>query len=99
QADWVVMDEFHYYSDPERGVAWQLPLLTLPQSRFLLMSATLGNPEFFCEDLERRTGKRAVLVQSTERPVPLDWRYSEVPLQDTLLSLCEAGNTPVYVVH
>lgn len=99
QADWVVMDEFHYYSDPERGVAWQLPLLTLPQSRFLLMSATLGNPEFFCEDLERRTGKRAALVQSTERPVPLDWRYSEVPLQDTLLSLCQAGNTPVYVVH
>lgn len=99
QADWVIMDEFHYYSDPERGVAWQLPLLTLPQARFVLMSATIGNPEFFCQDLERRTGKRAALVQSSDRPVPLDWRYSEVPLQETLLSLCEAGNTPVYVVH
>src|SRR5690606_18339436 len=79
QADWVIMDEFHYYSDPERGVAWQLPLLTLPQARFVLMSATIGNPEFFCQDLERRTGKRAALVQSSDRSVPLDWRYREVP--------------------
>ena len=42
----VIMDEFHYYSDPERGVAWQVPLLTMPQSRFLLISATLGETRF-----------------------------------------------------
>jgi superfamily II RNA helicase len=39
----VVMDEFHFYSDPDRGVAWQVPLLTLPRVQFLLMSATLGD--------------------------------------------------------
>ncbi len=99
QADWVIMDEFHYYADKERGVAWQLPLLTLPQSRFVLMSATMGNPEYFCTELERLTKTKATLVQSDQRPVPLDWQYSEKPLQETILSLCESKKTPVYVVH
>lgn len=99
EADWVIMDEFHYYSDRERGVAWQLPLLTLPQTRFVLMSATLGNPDYFCGELQRLTGRKAALVQSDDRPVPLDWHYSEKPLQETVLGLCEAGKTPVYVVH
>ncbi len=99
QADWVVMDEFHYYSDKDRGVAWQLPLLTLPRARFLLMSATLGKPEFFVGELQRRTGAGAALVRSTERPVPLDFTYSEEPLQDTVTELVEAGKAPVYIVH
>jgi superfamily II RNA helicase len=55
----VVMDEFHYYADRERGVAWQVPLLTLPQTRFLLMSATLGETAFFEEELTKNlTGGR-----------------------------------------
>ena len=53
----VVMDEFHYYSDPERGWAWQVPLLELPQAQFLLMSATLGDTAWLEEDLTRRTGR------------------------------------------
>jgi superfamily II RNA helicase len=99
QADWVVMDEFHYYSDRDRGAAWQLPLLTLPQSRFLLMSATMGNPEFFVEELNKRTRFSASLVQSFERPVPLDFTYSETPLQEQVLTLAESGKVPVYIVH
>jgi superfamily II RNA helicase len=99
QADYVVMDEFHYYSDRDRGAAWQIPLLTLPQARFLLMSATLGKPEFFVEELARRTGAPARLVRSSERPVPLDWEYSETPLQETIQKLVEAGKSPVYIVH
>lgn len=99
EADWVIMDEFHYYADKERGVAWQIPLLTLPQSRFVLMSATMGNPEYFCDELQRLTGRDATLVQSSERPVPLDFVYSEKPFQEQLLSLCESGQTPVYIVH
>ncbi len=99
QADWVVMDEFHYYADRERGVAWQLPLLTLPQARFLLMSATMGNPEFFVNELQKRSGQTASLVQSFERPVPLDYEYSEKLLQDAVLSLVESGKVPIYIVH
>src|ERR1017187_2653118 len=95
----VVMDEFHYYADRERGVAWLVPLLTLPQSRFLLMSATLGDTTFFEEELTRLTGRQTVSVISTNRPVPLAFEYSELPLAKTLESLVASSRAPVYVVH
>jgi len=95
----VVMDEFHYYADRERGVAWQVPLLTLPRTRFLLMSATLGETTFFEEELTRLTGRPTVTVASTDRPVPLEHAYSELPLAKTLESLAAEGKAPVYVVH
>jgi superfamily II RNA helicase len=95
----VVMDEFHYYADRERGVAWQVPLLTLPQTRFLLMSATLGDTAFFEEELTRLTRRQTVSVVSTDRPVPLAFEYSELPLAKTLESLVAGGRAPVYVVH
>jgi superfamily II RNA helicase len=95
----VVMDEFHYYADRERGVAWQVPLLTLPQTRFLLMSATLGDTTFFEEELTRLTGRPTVAVTSTDRPVPLEHAFSELPLAKTLESLVADGKAPVYVVH
>src|SRR3954454_23680940 len=65
----VVMDEFHYYADRDRGAAWQVPLLTLPQARFLLMSATLGDTRFFEEALTRVTGRASVTIKSSDRPV------------------------------
>jgi len=95
----VVMDEFHYYADRERGVAWQIPLLTLPQTRFLLMSATLGETTFFEEELTRLTKRPTITVSSTDRPVPLSHEYSELPLAKTLESLAADGRAPVYVVH
>ncbi len=95
----VVMDEFHYYSDAERGVAWQIPLLTLEKSRFLLMSATLGETSFFEEELTRRTGRSTVTVRSVARPVPLEFSYAETPLARTVEELLAQGRAPVYVVH
>ena len=95
----IVMDEFHYYSDKERGVAWQIPLLTLPQSRFLLMSATVGATEFFERDLTKHTGKETVTVRSTQRPVPLDFSYSTTELSTEVQKLVNEGKAPVYVVH
>ena len=67
----VVMDEFHFYADPERGWAWQVPLLELPRAQFLLMSATLGDVTRFETDLTRRTGRPTAVIHSAERPVPL----------------------------
>ncbi len=96
---WVVMDEFHYYSDRDRGVAWQVPLLTLPQARFVLMSATLGETAFFEQALTELTGAPTVLVKSEQRPVPLDFAYSEKPLLETLQDLLEQQRVPVYLVH
>ena len=95
----VVMDEFHYYADRERGAAWQIPLLTLPQTRFLLMSATLGDTSFFETELTRLNRRPTVTVASTDRPVPLTHEYSELPLAKTLESLVAGGRAPVYVVH
>ncbi|HZL42423.1 MAG TPA: DEAD/DEAH box helicase, partial [Verrucomicrobiae bacterium] len=95
----IVMDEFHYYADRDRGVAWQVPLLTLPQARFLLMSATLGDTTFFEEAITRLTGRPTVAVTSTDRPVPLEYAYSELPLAKTLESLVADGKAPVYVVQ
>ena len=95
----VVMDEFHFYADPERGWAWQVPLVELPQAQFLLMSATLGDVTFFSADLTRRTGRSTALVTSVERPVPLHYRYVLTPLHETITELLETHEAPVYVVH
>jgi hypothetical protein len=97
--DNVVMDEFHWYADRDRGVAWQTPLLTLPQTRFLLMSATLGDTAFFEEAITTLNGRPTVTVKSADRPVPLEFAYHEIPLAHTLEKLAEEGKTPVYVVH
>ena len=96
--DDVVMDEFHWYADRDRGVAWQVPLLALPQARFLLMSATLGEVTFFADDLTRRNGRPTAVVKSVERPVPLEYAYSEIPLPLMLEKLVSEGKAPVYVV-
>jgi len=98
-APYVVMDEFHYYSDPERGVAWQIPLITLPHTRFLLMSATLGDMSAIAERLRAQTGVEVALVTSAERPVPLDFEYRETPLHLTIEDLLGAGKAPIYVVN
>ncbi len=95
----VIMDEFHYYSDPERGYAWQVPLLTLPQARFLLMSATLGDTIFFERELTRLTGAPGVTVRSDRRPVPLEFEYSEVPLTERVGDLLAAQRAPIYLVY
>ncbi len=95
----VVMDEFHYYADRDRGVAWQAPLLTLPQARFLLMSATLGDTSFFEEELTKLNGRPTVAVESKVRPVPLEFAYSELALAQTIESLVAGGKSPLYVVH
>src|SRR3954469_22121687 len=95
----VVMDEFHFYAEPQRGWAWQVPILSLPQAQFLLMSATLGDVTALREDLTRRTGRETALVDQAVRPVPLDFTWSVDPLHELLEHLVEADRAPVYVVH
>ena len=97
--DDVIIDEFHYYSDRERGVAWQVPLLTLPQARFLLMSATLGNTDFFENVLSQLNGKPTATIKTTERPVPLEYDYRESSLAQTVEDLVAQDKCPLYVVH
>lgn len=95
----VVMDEFHFYGDPDRGWAWQVPLLELPHAQFLLMSATLGDVTFLREDLTRRTGRQTALVTGAERPVPLFYSYATTAMHETIADLLNTKQSPVYVVH
>ncbi len=95
----VVMDEFHYFSDPQRGWAWQVPLLELPQAQFLLMSATLGDVSSFEKELTERTGRNTVTVASAERPIPLHYYYVQTPVHETIEELLNTHQAPVYIVH
>jgi superfamily II RNA helicase len=95
----VVMDEFHFYGDPDRGWAWQVPLLTLPQAQFVLMSATLGDVTELASDLTRRTGRETAVVTGVERPVPLHFFYETTPIHETIEDLLHTDRAPVYIVH
>ncbi|HET6410535.1 MAG TPA: DUF3516 domain-containing protein [Anaeromyxobacter sp.] len=99
RADAVVMDEFHYYGDRERGVAWQVPLLVLTGTRFLLMSATLGDTRAIEASLSEVTGREVAVVRAAVRPVPLEFEYRETPLHETLEELVLARKAPVYLVN
>jgi len=95
----VVADEFHFYGDPQRGWAWQVPLLELTNTQFLLMSATLGPTARFTEDLTRRTGRPAVTVAGSVRPVPLTFEYRDTPLHESIIELVDSDRAPIYIVH
>ena len=95
----VAMDEFHYYADPDRGWAWQVPLLTMPHTQFLLMSATLGDVSRIAADLEARTGRTVDQVLDAPRPVPLSYQYSLNPLEATVELAIKQGQAPIYIVH
>ncbi len=99
EIDSVVMDEFHFYADPDRGMAWQLPILTLPHVKFVLMSATLGDVRQFEKGIEALTGTEVSRVFSAQRPVPLDFSYTTSPIHETIQALCDSGKSPVYVVN
>ncbi len=97
--DQVVMDEFHFYADPDRGWAWQVPLLTLPKVQFILMSATLGDMKAIALDLTQRTGRETALITGVDRPVPLHYSYATSPVHETIEDLLGTGQSPIYIVH
>jgi superfamily II RNA helicase len=98
KVDDAVLDEFHYYGDRDRGMAWQIPLLALPYTTFLLMSATLGDTTKVQEGLVRLTKREVAVVRSATRPVPLDFEYRETPLHETIAYLLDRDRAPIYVV-
>jgi len=97
--DQVVMDEFHYYGEADRGWAWQVPLLLLTRAQFILMSATLGDVTDIADDLSRRTGRPTARVTGVERPVPLHFEYARTPVHETVQELLDTKRAPIYVVH
>jgi superfamily II RNA helicase len=99
KVDAVIMDEFHYYADPDRGVAWQLPLLLLERAQFLLMSATLGDMTAIVNHLDGVTRRTTAIVSHVQRPVPLEYEYRLTPLHETIADLVASGKAPIYLVN
>ena len=95
----VAMDEFHYFADPDRGWAWQVPLLTLPHAQFMLMSATLGDVTQIADALEERTGRIVDRVTDAPRPVPLAYEYVDTALEGTVELALRRDEAPLYIVH
>ncbi|MGJ6979817.1 DEAD/DEAH box helicase [Aestuariimicrobium soli] len=95
----VIADEFHFYAEPDRGWAWQVPLLELPQAQFVLMSATLGDVTTLADDLTRRTGRPTALIAGTQRPVPLEFSWAMKPVHETIAELIRDDKAPIYIVH
>ena len=95
----VAVDEFHYFGEPDRGWAWQVPLLILKRTQFLLMSATLGDVSDIARSLEERTGRAVDVVADAPRPVPLEYQYVLTPLEATIELALREGKAPLYVVH
>ncbi len=97
--DQVVIDEFHFLADRDRGWAWQVPLVELPQAQFVIMSATLGDMSATAAALERRTGRSTTVVGGVVRPVPLVYSWALTPVHETVQGLIDTRQAPVYVVH
>ncbi|RXZ54680.1 DUF3516 domain-containing protein [Senegalimassilia faecalis] len=95
----VAMDEFHFFSDTDRGWAWQVPLLTLPKTQFLLMSATLGDVTQIADLLRRQTTRDVSNVIDAPRPVPLSYEYALTPLEGTVELALRKNEGPLYIVH
>ncbi len=97
-ADIVVMDEGHYFNDPERGYVWEQSIIGLdPRTQLVILSATVGHPEKFCHwaSITRRVDME--LVDSRERRVPLVHDYREEMLIDTVRELAHGGDVPAIV--
>ena len=95
----VAMDEFHFFADPDRGWAWQVPLLTLPHTQFMLMSATLGDVLAIAASLREHTDSDVDLVVDAPRPVPLSYDYVKTPLEGTVELAMRNNEAPLYIVH
>jgi len=95
----VIMDEFHFYGDIDRGWAWQVPLLEMKKAQFILMSATLGDTTQVEKGLRSRTKRDVAVIRSAIRPIPLVFDYSRQLLHDTIGELLSGDKAPIYIVH
>lgn len=94
----VCMDEFHYFGDKDRGWAWQVPLLVLKDTQFLLMSATLGDTTALAQKLKSLTQRDVSTITNAPRPVPLSYSYSTLSLEASVELIMQQRGVPVYIV-
>ncbi len=97
-ADIVVMDEGHYFNDPERGYVWEQSIIGLdPRVQLVILSATVGHPEKFCHWVELTRRVPLGLVDSRDRKVPLVHEFREEMMIDTVRDLAHTGDVPAII--
>ncbi|MBX2812767.1 MAG: DEAD/DEAH box helicase [Myxococcales bacterium] len=97
-ADVVVMDEGHYFNDLERGYVWEQSIIGLgPKCQLVILSATVGEPQSFCQWARVVRGVPLELVTSSERKVPLYHEWREDYLVETVKRLYASGDFPALI--
>jgi hypothetical protein len=97
-ADVVIMDEGHYFNDPERGYVWEQSIIGLdPRAQLVILSATVGRPDKFVHWVEMTRRVSMQLVESRDRKVPLVHDFREETLIDTVKDLAFKGDVPAIV--
>lgn len=97
-ADIVVMDEGHYFNDPERGYVWEQSIIGLdPRTQLVILSATVGNAEEFCQWVYLTRRVEMELITSDERRVPLYHEFREAYLVEVVRDLFDAGEYPAII--
>ena len=97
-AEIVVMDEGHYFNDPERGYVWEQAIIGLdPRVQLIILSATIGRPEQFCHWVELTRRVPLALVESRERKIPLVHEFREEMLIETVRELAHSGDVPAII--
>ena len=97
-ADIVIMDEGHYFNEPERGYVWEQSVIGLdPRSQLVILSATIGQPQAFCQWAYMTRRVQMHLVQSYERKIPLEHQWREQYLVELVKELYGAGDYPAII--
>ncbi len=97
-ADVVIMDEGHYFNDPERGHVWEQSIIGLDaRSQLVILSATVGDAEQFCNWVYSCRRVELALVQSNERKIPLYHQYRESYLIEVARDLFQKGECPTII--
>lgn len=72
----IILDESQFLADPERGVVWEETIIFAPaQSRLLLLSASIGNPDEVAAWISSIRSTSCHLIHHRNRAVPLRAAY------------------------
>jgi hypothetical protein len=97
-AEIVIMDEGHYFNEPERGYVWEQSIIALdPRAQLVILSATVGEADAFCQWVYLCRRVPMALVESFDRRVPLRHDFRELYLLDLVRELVAAGDVPAII--
>lgn len=87
----VILDECHYMNDQQRGTVWEESIIYCPaRIQLVALSATIANAHQLADWMKRVHGPTC-LIESSHRPVPLNFHFGTSKGIFPLLHTTEAG--------